>query len=650
MKAAGSARLAVKNAVVFCALVAVMFAALNVWKGSWTPLSGDNEADTVGEPDGVHLTVDVGRDGFGETQTFEVCTADGAPFSLLVLRADDLSVSVDGVPVEIAMASEYQAVRSVPLGDVARFPESSEVAVTASGLYLSYAVYAGPADEVSAAVRTYDILTVASFAVFGTMLLYVLSLFAFKRDEYYLLVFAAYLVVLIVTYVIRLVYQPTESAPSYAMVITTVIGAKYCLVAYATYLIVVGRPARPLSYATALAAVLAVALLRGAASYASMSFLVSEVTRVALVALTAGVIVSARTVGVRGALGLELGYAVFAASELAAATSPVEGSALFALVSYTGVDELPYTIACMIFINRRFAQSYGRSQQLSKELATLNRSLDRTVEQRTQEALKQRGLRHNLMVNVFHDLRSPLFVVKGCLDILRAESAGNPPEKTELIEVMTDRVGFVSNLTEDLFTLAKLEDGELQVALDRTSLSEVVKATVRAEAVAASAKGVRLLSSVEEGCDVWGDDKRLGQIVQNLVANAIFYTPDGGEVRVRLSSRPASLGENGGAVGESGANDANGVARGSGVAVLSVSDTGPGIAPGDREKIFEKYYRGGNNDVKGSTGLGLSIAKSLVELHHGRIDIVSEPGAGSTFVVEMPLAEAGAAEMGMGEA
>lgn len=212
----------------------------------------------------------------------------------------------------------------------------------------------------------------------------------------------------------------------------------------------------------------------------------------------------------------------------------------------------------------------------------------------------------------------------------------------------TDRVGFVSNLTEDLFTLAKLEDGELQVALDRTSLSEVVKATVRAEAVAASAKGIRLLSSVEEGCDVWGDDKRLGQIVQNLVANAIFYTPEGGEVRVRLSSGPATLGENrggddrGGACGADGGSTCGADGADGRVAVLSVSDTGPGIAPGDREKIFEKYYRGGNNDAKGSAGLGLSIAKSLVELHHGHIGIVSELGKGSTFVVEMPLAEADA--------
>lgn len=116
------------------------------------------------------------------------------------------------------------------------------------------------------------------------------------------------------------------------------------------------------------------------------------------------------------------------------------------------------------------------------------------------------------------------------------------------------------------------------------------------------------------GCWVWGNEEQLRQLVQNLIVNAVFYTPRGGLVRVDL--------------------------HGEGDCVLtSVCDTGPGIREEDFDKLFTRYYKAQGNDRKGATGLGLSIALGLAELHKGTIEVLSRVGEGSAFTVRLPLLE-----------
>ena len=567
--------------------------------------------------------------------------------SLLLLRANNIEVYANGELYASFGASDYQAVRTVRLShDFYREGEgtgagsstgTAAIGIRASGLFLSYSVYLGPTELIEQTEELYHQLNLASLTVLCVMLVYALSLYACKRNEHYLLVFAVNLITTLVTFFIRMSFQPTGSGASYSTLITFMSCLKYCMVFYTTFLLVSGMklPSLKTNFA-ALGAILGISALRSAASALSLSALVSEGTRVALVMSTAVILVWACGRGKDGARILLVGYAPFAACELAKATNMVASCLDFGLWSYTALFDLPFAIACMFFINRRFANSYRVTEELSTTLARMNRTLDLKVEARTQEALEQRARRHNLMLNVFHDLRSPLFVLKGYVGMLKSD-APTPIPREEIVEIMGDRIELAAELTEDLFTLAKLEDGDMVIPMTRVSLSDVLDATVGALTVGALDKGVALTADVREGCVVWGNEERLGQVFQNLVANAIAYTPSGGKVRVELKLELVR--EPGEEAGGEGVPAGGGGDTGAAVYRVRVSDTGKGIKPEDLEHIFEKYYRVDPKDRLNSSGLGLSIAQSLVERHKGAISVESELGSGSTFVVELPALE-----------
>ena len=656
---------------VFAALVVVCLGAL-LALAALTSLPMAQEDETVAYPEGKALMLSyIKHESFDQVHTFLVeCDEDdegdtggtdsastshdnadshaAEDLSLLLLRANDIEVYANGELYASYEADDYQAVRTVRLSrDFLRDSTGSgsgvaEIGIRASGLFLSYSVYLGPTELIEQAEELYHQLNLASLTVLCVMLVYALSLYACKRNEHYLLVFAVNLITTLATFFIRMSFQPSGSGASYSTLITFLSCLKYCMVFYTTFLLVSGmKLPRLRTNLAVLGAIVAISAVRSAASVLSLSILVSEGTRVALVMSTAVILVWACARRKDGARILLVGYAPVAAVELAKATNMVASCLNFGLWSYTALFDLPFAIACMFFINRRFANSYRVTEELSTTLARMNRTLDLKVEARTQEALEQRARRHNLMLNVFHDLRSPLFVLKGYVGMLKSD-APTPIPREEIVEIMSDRIELAAELTEDLFTLAKLEDGDMVIPMTRVSLSGVLDATVGALTVGALDKGVALTASVPEGCVVWGNEERLGQVFQNLVANAIAYTPSGGEVRVELEREDERKNEaltsgNGESTGR-GSEPASG-SEGAAVYRVRVSDTGKGIKPEDLEHIFEKYYRVDPKDHRNSSGLGLSIAQSLVERHKGTISVESEPGSGSTFVVELPAIE-----------
>src|ERR1017187_5240864 len=128
----------------------------------------------------------------------------------------------------------------------------------------------------------------------------------------------------------------------------------------------------------------------------------------------------------------------------------------------------------------------------------------------------------------------------------------------------------------------------------------------------ADERGVKILSELAP-LEITGDAGRLAQVVINLLTNAIQYNRSGGEARLKLESQ-------------------------GNLAVLTVSDTGPGISTGDLPHVFERFYRGDKSRTvsNGNTGLGLAISKAIVEAHGGTIEVLSQPGAGTTFTVRLP--------------
>lgn len=273
----------------------------------------------------------------------------------------------------------------------------------------------------------------------------------------------------------------------------------------------------------------------------------------------------------------------------------------FYLIRCARIFDLPFALGCMVFVCRQFALQFDRTEQLAREL-------DERVNERTRALTEESEARKSMMLNIFHDLRSPLFAVSSGLETL--ESA--PDALPALLPALRQRVDFLHRLTEDLFLAAKLEQKQILLNEDRAILNEDTAAVCAACQSEASKKGVQLHSDTQIFLPVWGDSVRLQQIIQNLVTNAIHYTPAGGDITVTCKQE-------------------------NGCAFVSVQDTGCGIAPQDQAAVFDRYFHTTANTKHDSTGLGLTIAQELARLHHGEITLESAVGKGSCFTLKLPL-------------
>jgi len=220
---------------------------------------------------------------------------------------------------------------------------------------------------------------------------------------------------------------------------------------------------------------------------------------------------------------------------------------------------------------------------------------------------------------VSHELRTPLTSVTGYLDLVLEGALGDvPPAQREFLTVAKRNADRLAALIADILDLSRIEAGRLE--LHRTALD---LAAVAAEAAAAlrpltDAKGQRLTLDVPADLPpVLGDGERVAQILANLLSNAHKYTPPGGRIGV--------------------------AARRTGHRVrVEVRDTGVGLTPYERSRLFTRFYRAQNPTAQaaGGTGLGLPITRQLVQLHGGTLTVASRPGEGSVFAFTLPLAPA----------
>jgi signal transduction histidine kinase len=216
---------------------------------------------------------------------------------------------------------------------------------------------------------------------------------------------------------------------------------------------------------------------------------------------------------------------------------------------------------------------------------------------------------------VSHDLRTPLTSIIGYLE-LALENEDLPQTERRYLEVVERNSERLMHLVNDLLFVARLEAGEMDIHLDELDLATVVRQAVEEAGPRARAKEIALETETDSAPTVSADRGRMFQLLDNLVGNAIKFTPAGGKVEVRLSRR-----------GD--------------FARLEVEDSGIGIAPDDQRRLFERFFRAANTrgDKASGTGLGLYIARAIVEAHGGSIDVSSTLGAGTCFCVELPLAD-----------
>ncbi len=231
------------------------------------------------------------------------------------------------------------------------------------------------------------------------------------------------------------------------------------------------------------------------------------------------------------------------------------------------------------------------------------------------EFMRALRVKDEFVASVSHELRTPLTSIRGYVDLLR-ERDDLPPDAGHFLGVVARNAERLGRLVADLLHSAQVDVGPMHVVRTRGDLAHIVREAVSAASPAATVAGVELESEVPE--ELWAtiDRDRLRQVADNLVSNALKYTPRGGRVQVVL--RPD---------GDR--------------AELSVRDTGIGISGADRDRLFTRFFRASQaaeRNIQG-VGLGLSITRSIVESHGGRIEVDSRPGEGSEFRVRLPADE-----------
>ena len=255
--------------------------------------------------------------------------------------------------------------------------------------------------------------------------------------------------------------------------------------------------------------------------------------------------------------------------------------------------------------------------ELGALAANVNRMNDelRSVYAELEEASRHKS---EFLANMSHELRTPLNAIIGFSQVLRDEMVGPVNEKqAEYLDDIISSGNHLLSLINDVLDLSKVEAGQVELEVHPFSLREALERGVVMVRERATEDGVRVAFDADPEVDVVdGDERRIKQVIFNLLSNAVKFTPAGGRGgRERDAGRTARSGS-------------------------PVADTGPGIAPEDRERIFEEFQQteSGVGQREG-TGLGLALSKRFVELHGGRIWLESELGRGSTFTFALPAKE-----------
>jgi signal transduction histidine kinase len=259
----------------------------------------------------------------------------------------------------------------------------------------------------------------------------------------------------------------------------------------------------------------------------------------------------------------------------------------------------------------RLIQSFATQSALAIQNANLFHEIEETGRQL---AVASRH-KSEFLANMSHELRTPLNAILGYTELIQDNIYGQVPDTIREVLDRVQRSGrHLLGLINAVLDLSKIEAGQLTLSIVDYSMKEVVQTVVMATEALLAEKKLALRISISEHLPRGeGDERRITQVLLNLVGNAIKFTV-AGEIAVH-------------------ANAADGAFH------VSVSDTGPGIAADDQQRIFEEFQQVDSSSTreKGGTGLGLSISKKIIELHGGRIWIESELGRGSTFRFTLPV-------------
>jgi two-component system, OmpR family, sensor kinase len=244
----------------------------------------------------------------------------------------------------------------------------------------------------------------------------------------------------------------------------------------------------------------------------------------------------------------------------------------------------------------------GVGAELDDVAASFNRVLDRLG-----SAL---STQRRFMADASHELRTPVSIMRTAADVTLSQTVRDDAEYRDALAVVSQQSSRLARLVDDMLVLARADAGGYPMVPAEVDLDAVVADCVRELAPRAAAKEIRVASRLEP-ISVTADEALLRRMFGNLLANAVIYTPRGGAIEVTMAQRP-------------------------GVVAVHIADTGPGIAPADRERVFERFVRLDPARGEGGAGLGLSIARWVAEVHGGHVDLLSSGPGGSVFSATIP--------------
>jgi signal transduction histidine kinase len=251
-------------------------------------------------------------------------------------------------------------------------------------------------------------------------------------------------------------------------------------------------------------------------------------------------------------------------------------------------------------------------------IAIQNARLFHEIAEKSRQLELESRHKSQFLANMSHELRTPLNAILGYTELILDSIYGETPQKMRsVLERVQINGRHLLGLINDVLDLSKIEAGELRLSLTDYSLEEVVRTVFTGVEALAAGKGLAFKTEISPGLPRGhGDERRIAQVLLNLTGNAIKFT-DAGEVTINASAHADSF-------------------------TVAVRDTGPGIEEADQARIFGEFQQvdSSSTRAKGGSGLGLSIAKRIVEMHGGRIWVESTPGAGSTFSFSLPISVA----------
>jgi signal transduction histidine kinase len=248
---------------------------------------------------------------------------------------------------------------------------------------------------------------------------------------------------------------------------------------------------------------------------------------------------------------------------------------------------------------------------LYSELKKYSKNLEEKVTKRTRELGELNEKQSRFMADIYHELQTPLAVLKGNLSLMNKKRLDEFETAKSFVR-MDRSVDRLSNLIKDLIFLSNADVGKVELKKENINFSELALNMYDDSLILAEDKGVRLRTDIEKNISIKGDREKIKSLLFNLISNALKFTPNGKEIRMRIFK------------------DNNN-------AYFEIEDQGIGIAEKDLPNLFSRFYRIDHGSGEKGSGLGLAICKWIAEAHGGEIEVKSELGQGSTFKVSLPL-------------